>query len=102
MIHSFGNEETEFLRIQLRRNLSFEMLSKMPLLLSNQLSKNFHDFGPRAETLTQSQSTGSAHCRKSIARLANGQRPTRQYFPPGSGCLISLWPLAVALSSDEI
>src|SRR4029078_5120676 len=38
---------------------------------------------------------------KSDLGFANGQRPTRQYFPPGSGCLTSLWPLAVALSSDE-
>jgi len=35
-------------------------------------------------------------------RFTNGQRPTRQVsIPPGSGCLTSLWPLAVA-SADEI
>ena len=31
-----------------------------------------------------------------IARLANGQRPTRQRIPPWKKCLTSLWPLAVA------
>src|SRR5215217_2602169 len=84
----------------LRTLIGEHEMAKMPLLLlSNQnCQRSFTDRRDKPDgSLHRSHATGSvrhSYLFKLTPELqfANGQRPTRQCFPPGLGCLTSLWP----------